>query len=74
MTTTLILRKHLELSNPDDETAHGTHVSGTVAANGTIKGVAPEAKLLAYRVLGPGGSGTTENVIAGIEQSCSRWR
>jgi minor extracellular serine protease Vpr len=56
-------------SNPDDETAHGTHVSGTVAANGQIKGVAPEAKLLAYRVLGPGGSGTTENVIAGIEQA-----
>ncbi|MEH7254321.1 S8 family serine peptidase [Neobacillus niacini] len=56
-------------SNPDDETAHGTHVSGTVAANGTIKGVAPEAKLLAYRVLGPGGSGTTKNVIAGIERA-----
>jgi minor extracellular serine protease Vpr len=56
-------------SNPDDETAHGTHVSGTVAANGQIKGVAPEAKLLAYRVLGPGGSGTTEAVIAGIEQA-----
>lgn len=56
-------------SNPDDETAHGTHVSGTVAANGQIKGVAPEAKLFAYRVLGPGGSGTTENVIAGIEQA-----
>ncbi|MEH7247588.1 S8 family serine peptidase [Neobacillus niacini] len=56
-------------SNPDDETAHGTHVSGTVAANGQIKGVAPDAKLLAYRVLGPGGSGTTENVIAGIERA-----
>ncbi|SDN74367.1 minor extracellular serine protease Vpr [Bacillus sp. OK048] len=52
-----------------EETAHGTHVSGTVAANGTIKGVAPDAKLLAYRVLGPGGSGTTENVIAGIERA-----
>ncbi|MEH7224605.1 S8 family serine peptidase [Bacillus sp. JJ1566] len=52
-----------------EETAHGTHVSGTVAANGQIKGVAPDAKLLAYRVLGPGGSGTTENVIAGIEKA-----
>lgn len=52
-----------------EETAHGTHVSGTVAANGFIKGVAPDAKLLAYRVLGPGGSGTTENVIAGIEKA-----
>ncbi|WP_066155125.1 S8 family serine peptidase [Halalkalibacter krulwichiae] len=50
-------------------TNHGTHVAGTVAANGEIKGVAPLATLLAYRVLGPGGSGTTENVIAGIERA-----
>jgi len=52
-----------------ESTQHGTHVAGTVAANGQIKGVAPEAELLAYRVLGPGGSGTTENVIAGIEKA-----
>lgn len=50
-------------------TNHGTHVAGTVAANGEIKGVAPDASLLAYRVLGPGGSGTTANVIAGIERA-----
>jgi minor extracellular serine protease Vpr len=51
------------------ETTHGTHVAGTVAADGGIKGVAPEASLLAYRVLGPGGSGSTENVIAGVEKA-----
>ncbi|KPB05834.1 peptidase S8 [Bacillus sp. CHD6a] len=51
------------------ETTHGTHVAGTVAANGTIKGVAPDATLLAYRVLGPGGSGSTENVVAAIERA-----
>ncbi|MFC0472585.1 S8 family serine peptidase [Halalkalibacter kiskunsagensis] len=45
---------------------HGTHVAGTVAANGTIKGVAPDASLLGYRVLGPNG-GTTEDVVAAIE-------
>ena len=45
---------------------HGTHVAGTVAANGLIKGVAPEATLLGYRVLGPNG-GTTQDVVAGIE-------
>ncbi|MDZ5473915.1 S8 family serine peptidase [Bacillus sp. 31A1R] len=50
-------------------TDHGTHVAGTVAADGQIKGVAPDATLLAYRVLGPGGRGTTENVIAGIEKA-----
>ncbi|MCA1322182.1 S8 family serine peptidase [Bacillus tianshenii] len=49
------------------ETTHGSHVAGTIAANGQIKGVAPDATLLAYRVLGPGGSGTTENVVAAIE-------
>ena len=50
-------------------TTHGTHVAGTVAGNGLIKGVAPEATLLAYRVLGPGGSGSTENVVAAIERA-----
>ncbi|UOE92386.1 S8 family serine peptidase [Alkalihalobacillus sp. LMS39] len=50
-------------------TNHGTHVAGTVAANGAIKGVAPDATLLAYRVLGPGGRGTTEHVIGGIERA-----
>lgn len=50
-------------------TSHGTHVAGTIAANGLLKGVAPDARLLAYRVLGRGGSGTTTNVIAGIERA-----
>ncbi|QOR66430.1 S8 family serine peptidase [Cytobacillus suaedae] len=45
---------------------HGTHVAGTVAANGVIKGVAKDATLLGYRVLGPNG-GSTEDVVAGIE-------
>ncbi|MDG5787727.1 S8 family serine peptidase [Evansella sp. AB-P1] len=52
-----------------DSTNHGTHVAGTIAADGEIKGVAPDATLLAYRVLGPGGSGTTDNVLAGIERA-----
>lgn len=50
-------------------TLHGTHVAGVIAANGKIKGVAPEAELIAYRALGPGGNGTTEQVIAAIEQA-----
>ncbi|WP_202079498.1 S8 family serine peptidase [Caldalkalibacillus salinus] len=50
-------------------TRHGTHVAGTVAANGLIKGIAPDAQLLGYRVLGPGGSGTTTDVVAGIERA-----
>lgn len=50
-------------------TIHGTHVAGIIAANGKIKGVAPEAQIVAYRALGPGGGGTTEQVLAAIEQA-----
>jgi minor extracellular serine protease Vpr len=52
-----------------EPTLHGTHVAGIIAANGKLKGVAPEAKIIAYRALGPGGSGTTEQVLAAIEQA-----
>lgn len=50
-------------------TIHGTHVAGIIAANGRSQGVAPEAKIIAYRALGPGGSGTTEQVLAAIDQA-----
>lgn len=33
-----------------DASMHGMHVAGTVGANGTIKGVAPESQLLAMKV------------------------
>ena len=52
-----------------DPFSHGTHTAGTVAAAdngfGTI-GVAPEAELVLVKVLGDAGSGTWEDVIAGI--------
>lgn len=50
---------------------HGTHVAGTIAGyneDDGFSGIAPEATLLAYRVLGPDG-GTSEGVIAGIEKA-----
>jgi subtilisin family serine protease len=37
-------------ADPMDTDSHGTHVAGIIAANGTVKGVAPEATLYAYRV------------------------
>ena len=49
------------------DTVHGTHVAGIIAANGKVRGVAPEAELYAYRALGPGGSGDTEQVLTAIE-------
>jgi len=50
--------------NSDDQ-GHGTHVASTVA--GTRFGVAKQARLIAVKVLGPDGSGTTAGVIAGVE-------
>ncbi|MEN2767292.1 S8 family serine peptidase [Ornithinibacillus xuwenensis] len=50
-------------------TEHGSHVAGIIAANGSMKGVAPNAEIRAYRALGPGGSGTSVQVIAAMEQA-----
>ncbi|MBO9130412.1 S8 family serine peptidase [Bacillus sp. 165] len=56
-------------------TVHGTHVSGIIAgqhkndAQFAMEGIAPDADLYVYRVLGPYGRGTTEDIMAGIEQS-----
>ncbi|MFE5141497.1 S8 family peptidase [Streptomyces fagopyri] len=48
-----------------DGNGHGTHVAATVA--GTEYGVAGKARVVAVRVLGDDGSGTTAQVIAGID-------
>ncbi|MGM7700569.1 S8 family serine peptidase [Pseudalkalibacillus sp. Hm43] len=37
-----------------DAHSHGTHVAGTIGANGRIKGIAPEVGLRAYRVFSTG--------------------
>ncbi|MFF4245796.1 S8 family peptidase [Streptomyces sp. NPDC001822] len=49
----------------DDGNGHGTHVAGTIA--GSAYGVAKKAKIVAVRVLDDAGSGTTEQVVAGID-------
>ncbi|MFD3661730.1 S8 family serine peptidase [Streptomyces sp. NPDC058659] len=48
-----------------DGHGHGTHVAGTVG--GTAHGVAKKAKIVGVRVLDNSGSGTTEQVVAGID-------
>ncbi|MFD7441352.1 S8 family peptidase [Streptomyces sp. NPDC059909] len=51
--------------NGQDCQGHGTHVAGTVG--GKTYGVAKSVKLVAVRVLGCDGSGTTAGVIAGVD-------
>jgi subtilisin family serine protease len=57
-------------SDPDDYAFHGTHVAGTAAAqagNGIgVAGVAPEASLMAVRVLDGNGAGTSSWIGSGI--------
>nr|WP_239585485.1 S8 family serine peptidase [Amphibacillus cookii] len=56
-------------ANQGIPTLHGTHVAGIIAANGAFQGIAPDAELYGYRGLGPGGVGTTIQVIAALEKA-----
>jgi Subtilase family/Fibronectin type-III domain len=54
-------------AEPEDPHGHGTHVAGT--ALGATHGVAPEAKLLAYRVINEHGLGNASDVMAALERA-----
>lgn len=56
-----------------DDNGHGTHVAGTIGANGNILGVAPECKLLVIKALDAGGSGTIGDINRGIAWA-REWR
>ncbi len=56
--------------NPMDDNGHGTHVSGTVAAEDNdegVVGVAPEADLYGLKVLDSGGGGSWSDVVAALD-------
>ena len=55
-----------------DDHGHGTHVAATVGgsgegADGTRRGVAPGADLMVGKVLDAGGSGSSDQIIEGME-------
>lgn len=55
-----------------DDNGHGTHVSGIIAGNGyssrgKYAGAAPKANILGVKVLDNAGSGSTSDVISGIQ-------
>lgn len=57
---------------PYDDSGHGTHVSGIIAGDGTAsrgkyRGIAPQAALIAVKVLDNSGNGRIENVLSGLE-------
>jgi subtilisin len=59
-------------NDPFDDRGHGTHVTGTVAArdnNAGVVGVAPEASILAYKILDQNGQGFISDAIAAL-QAC----
>jgi len=70
LSRTFVMRGKTTTSGFDDH-GHGTHVAGTVAAilgNGLgVVGVAPEATLIALKVLNRNGSGYTSDIIAALD-------
>jgi subtilisin len=56
-------------SDNKDWNGHGTHCAGIIAAANNdfgVVGIAPKAKILPVKVLGNGGNGSYDNIIAGI--------
>lgn len=58
-----------EDNDPFDDHGHGTHVAGIAAAKGIIKGVAPDAKLVAFKALTSEGWGYDSWILAAIERT-----
>ncbi len=54
---------------PLDTNGHGTQVAGVIAADGKIVGIAPKAKILAYKVSEDGEGVSSELIIRAIEKA-----
>lgn len=61
-----------ETGDPNDITdraGHGTHVAGSIAANGKAKGVGPDLGIRAYRIFPASGSAPTSWIVPAIIQA-----
>jgi PGF-pre-PGF domain-containing protein len=54
-------------ADPYDDNGHGTHVSGIIAANGKIKGIAPDAMIVSAKALDNAGSGYLSDILYAME-------
>lgn len=54
---------------PEDTNGHGTQVAGIITANGNLKGIAPNSKILMYKVSEDGESVPSNLIIKAIEKS-----
>lgn len=55
-----------------DRNSHGTHVLGTIAGNGHVKGIAPDAKLLVLKALDKNGNGNLDWLIKAINYAVEK--
>ena len=54
---------------PQDTNGHGTQVTGIIAADGQLKGIAPMAEIFSYRVSSDGESVPSDLIIKAINQA-----
>jgi subtilisin family serine protease len=50
-----------------DPAGHGTHIAGLIAADGEMKGVAPDARLVSLRVLDANGDGKLSDIVKAFD-------
>jgi len=58
-----------ESANAEDENGHGSHVAGIITSDGGVagRGFAPDANIVAVRVLDASGSGFVSDWVAGLD-------
>jgi len=54
---------------PQDTNGHGTQVTGIIAADGQLKGIAPKSEIFSYRVSSNGESVPSDLIIKAINQA-----